>query len=179
MAALVKQKQAVQAALQQQRNLSNLTNLQHQVSSKQAKKKQKKELEAEALRILHQRGIGAAQHVISRAPGSARPSHAAEPTAGAADDEDLDGFGDGLEEESYSVVSTADLEALGLRKHPDAIAECVSLSSVVAPKAVYKSRLPAHVLLGERVNLSGFELHHPSLLNIIQRGLQPNNVDAL
>ena len=111
------------------------------------KKKHKKEIEA--LRILQQRGIGlssiTSQHVISRAPGADGPT----PAAGGGDDEDDDGFGDGLEEENYSVVSTADLEALGLRKHPDAIAECVSLSSVVAPKATYKSRLPAHVLLGE------------------------------
>ena len=37
------------------------------------------------------------------------------------------GFGDGLEEQSYTAVSTTDLEALGLRRHPDAIAECASL----------------------------------------------------
>ena len=65
------------------------------------------------------------------------------------EEEDVDGFGDGVEEESFAAVSTADLEALGLTRHPDAIAECLSMSSVVAPKASYKSRLPAHVLFGE------------------------------
>ena len=45
-------------------------------------------------------------------------------------DEEGDGFGDGLEEQSYTAVSTADLEALGLRRHPDAIAECASLRYV-------------------------------------------------
>ena len=43
-------------------------------------------------------------------------------------EEEADGdFGDGLEEQSYTAVSTADLEALGLSRHPDAIAECASL----------------------------------------------------
>ncbi|GAX80052.1 hypothetical protein CEUSTIGMA_g7491.t1 [Chlamydomonas eustigma] len=71
---------------------------------------------------------------------------AASKLAQANEEEDAEEFGDGLEEKSYSVVSTADLESLGLRKHPDAIAECASLNSVQAPKAAYKSRLPAHVL---------------------------------
>ena len=48
-------------------------------------------------------------------------------------DEEADGgFGDGLEEQSYTAVSTADLELLGLRRHPDAIAECASLRCVAA-----------------------------------------------
>ena len=147
--ALVQHKQAQQAAKQQQTNLYSITNQQHIFRDQHVKKKHKKE--SEALRILQQRGIGlssvTSQHVISRAPAGPTPAGS---TAGGGEDEDDDGFGDGLEEESYSVVSTADLEALGLRKHPDAIAECVSLSSVIAPKATYKSRLPAHVLLGEK-----------------------------
>ena len=121
---------------------------------------------------------------LLRAGGSATQAGVNGAGVANAEEEDVDGFGDGVEEDSYAVVSTADLEALGkstnvpvscpcddhkgnatrpfpwthdlihavlpsgLRRHPDAIAECLSLSSVIAPKASYKSRLPAHVLMG-------------------------------
>ena len=170
--------QALQARLMQQAiQQQQLQQLQFERERilNQMKRKQKKEEQASAARILQQRGIGGpaapAQHgganrgvppkATTAAAAAAGTSGAgANPASGGADDEDVDGFGDGLEEESYSVVSTADLEALGLRKHPDAIAECVSLSSVLAPKASYKSRLPAHVLLGE--TSTGFWKHSSS-----------------
>jgi Fe-S cluster assembly scaffold protein SufB len=87
------------------------------------------------------------KHAQKQVQKQAQKQHvAASKLAQVDEEEDADEFGDGLEEKSYSVISTADLESLGLRKHPDAIAECASLNSVQAPKAAYKSRLPAHVL---------------------------------
>ena len=57
-----------------------------------------------------------------------------------------DDLGDGLEEENYTRVDTAELEKNGLIPHPDKIAEAAALSSVALPKIDYKLALPAHVL---------------------------------
>eukprot|EP00955_Chlamydomonas_euryale_P115228 366336-Chlamydomonas_euryale.AAC.19 len=54
-------------------------------------------------------------------------------TTGKGEDDADGGFGDGLDDYAYADVSTAVLEALGLRKHPDPVAECASLSSIQAP----------------------------------------------
>ena len=83
-------------------------------------------------------GGSSSRHPAGRPAATAKASAAAEAGQGGAAaaaggdelDEEGDGFGDGLEEQSYTAVSTADLEALGLRRHPDAIAECASLRYV-------------------------------------------------
>ncbi|KAK9838396.1 hypothetical protein WJX84_000356, partial [Apatococcus fuscideae] len=62
------------------------------------------------------------------------------------EDADQDDLGDGLEEENYTSVDTAELEQNGLVPHPDKIAEAAALSSVTLPKTNYKLALPAHVL---------------------------------
>lgn len=54
--------------------------------------------------------------------------------------------GDGMEAEQYTTVSTAALETLGLRAHPDPVAEAASLGSVEAPDKPYAVALPGHVL---------------------------------
>eukprot|EP00798_Chlamydomonas_sp_ICE-L_P014789 gene14789-20839_t len=77
-----------------------------------------------------------------------RPAPAAHEATAGEDDED-DGsneIGDGDEDLAYTNVSTAKFEALGLRPHPDPVAQCSSLSCVDAPEADYICRLPAHVL---------------------------------
>lgn len=58
-------------------------------------------------------------------------------------------LGDGLEEDNYTCVDTAELEKNGLIPHPDKIAEAAALSSVTLPKTDYKLALPAHVLFSE------------------------------
>lgn len=51
-----------------------------------------------------------------------------------------------MEEQHYTGVSTAALEALGLRPHPDPVAEAASLGSVEVPERPYALKLPGHAL---------------------------------
>jgi hypothetical protein len=48
--------------------------------------------------------------------------------------------------ENYAAVSTESLEKLGLRPHPDPVAEAASLGSVDVPERPYAVTLPGHVL---------------------------------
>lgn len=59
-----------------------------------------------------------------------------------------DEVGDSLEDQHFATVCTDSLEALGLRQHPNRVAEAASLSSVPAPDRQYALRLPAHVMRG-------------------------------
>lgn len=58
-------------------------------------------------------------------------------------------IGDGLEENCFALVSTAELEQQGLKKHPDKIAEAASLNSVSLPAGKYKLGLPAFIIQGK------------------------------
>lgn len=62
--------------------------------------------------------------------------------------DDDDGIGGDLEdlENCFTAVSTAELEKLGLKAHPDKIAETSALSSVAVPHCGYKMSCPSHIL---------------------------------
>lgn len=68
-------------------------------------------------------------------------------SAQARNDENND-IGDGLEENCFALVSTAELEQQGLKKHPDKIAEAASLNSVSLPAGKYKLGLPPFIIQG-------------------------------
>ncbi|KAK9863620.1 hypothetical protein WJX84_004264 [Apatococcus fuscideae] len=87
-----------------------------------------------------QNQAGIAHQGAHRTLGAAGQQYANE------EDQDQNDLGDGLEEDNYTCVDTAELEKNGLIPHPDKIAEAAALSSVTLPKTDYKLALPAHVL---------------------------------
>ena len=63
--------------------------------------------------------------------------------------DDNNDIGDGLEENCFALVSTAELEQQGLKQHPDKIAEAASLNSVSLPAGKYRLGLPAFIIQGK------------------------------
>lgn len=54
-----------------------------------------------------------------------------------------------MDAEFFANVVTSDLESLGLKPHPDRVAEAASLSAVTPPMdKPYKLMLPPHVVKG-------------------------------
>lgn len=85
-----------------------------------------------------------------KAPARARdPSAPSQQQPAAARQDEEHDIGDGLEEKRFALVSTAELEQQGLKKHPDKIAEAASLNSVTLPAGKYKLGLPAFVIQGK------------------------------
>ncbi|KAG2496337.1 hypothetical protein HYH03_005567 [Edaphochlamys debaryana] len=65
-------------------------------------------------------------------------------------------LGDGMEDNCFSAFATDDLEAAGLRPHPDKIAETTALASVKLPSVNYKMSLPMSVLSSGKISAAQF-----------------------
>ncbi len=94
--------------------------------------------------------LAAATAAAARAAAAAGSSAA---TAISVDDEEGadTGLGDGVEEQLFANVSTAELEAAGLRPHPDRISETSALASVGMPRVDYRMSLPVKVLQSKQL----------------------------
>ncbi len=98
----------------------------------------------------------AANLAAAAAAAKARAAAAAGSSAATAisvdDEEGADtGLGDGVEEQLFANVSTAELEAAGLRPHPDRISETSALASVGMPHVDYRMSLPVKVLQSKQL----------------------------
>lgn len=97
--------------------------------------------------------LAAAAAAAAAAARAAAASGSSAATAISVDDEEGadTGLGDGVEEQLFANVSTAELEAAGLRPHPDRISETSALASVCVPRVDYRMSLPLKVLHSKQV----------------------------
>ncbi|GFR44081.1 hypothetical protein Agub_g5241, partial [Astrephomene gubernaculifera] len=67
-----------------------------------------------------------------------------------------DGIGDGVEDNCFANFATDELEAAGLRPHPDKIAETSALASVPVPPVSYKTSFPAEIVTKGLISAAQF-----------------------